>query len=516
MKWREWSGKRLLTLILALTLAMSSFSVPVKASEAQTETIREEKQEEQTEQTERTEPVEQEEPEKEEPTEPAKPEEPEKELRTLTIHCEDPNGQPSQTLTASADPEEVYEGTEVKITVSNSGSNIWVAEVTAEGRELEFREGEDSLAFEMPAADVEVRIHEVKSQNQEELSGEDSSIPGDFQGNQALTKKENEPDIELEKYARWTDIEDGYGELTITERDTSDYSNIPADYIIILDRTRTMSLSDMNHEDNPGSHNYMNTHSPCINPAHYYYKGGIYLHMLDYDTGYDYRHNVWMDGLRDKAFWNRHYNQDGTKIMPTLENGCYDRLSMAKQGIRELVDMIAAQNAQVSGGALCSRVAFWSFADEYRKITGDKRDQGLYNYTPLTENYEQVKQAVNEVKTYSGTYYLASLKEAYDIITNRNATDSRRKNVYTKVIFISDGECETDLANVKAMAAQIRRLPNTELFTLAIGMTAESNGAKLLKEIAGSEDHTANFWQTLSFDGEKGSAFARTLCVRLF
>lgn len=173
--------------------------------------------------------------------------------------------------------------------------------------------------------------------------------------------------------------------------------------------------------------------------------------------------------------------------------------------------MIEAQNAQVSGGALRSRVAFWSFADEYRRITGDKRDQGLYNYTPLTENYDQVRQAVNAVKTYSGTYYLTSLKEAYDIITTRNATDSRRKNVYTKVIFISDGECETDLAKVKATAAQIRSLPNTELFTLAIGMTAESGGARLLREIAGSADHTANFWQTLSFDGGNGSAFAKTL-----
>lgn len=82
MKRREWSGKRLLTLILALALAMSSFNVPVRASEAQTETVWEEKKEEQTE------PVEQEEPEKEEPTEPANPEEPEKELRKLTIHCE--------------------------------------------------------------------------------------------------------------------------------------------------------------------------------------------------------------------------------------------------------------------------------------------------------------------------------------------------------------------------------------------------------------------------------------------
>lgn len=196
MKRREWSGKRLLTLILALALAMSSFNVPVRASEAQTETVWEEKKEEQTE------PVEQEEPEKEEPTEPANPEEPEKELRKLTIHCEGPEGQPSQTLSASADPEEVYEGTEVKITVSNSGSNIWAAEVTAEGRELEVREGEDSLVFEMPAVDVDVRIYELKSQNREELSGEDSSIPGDFQGNQALTKKENEPDMELGKSAR--------------------------------------------------------------------------------------------------------------------------------------------------------------------------------------------------------------------------------------------------------------------------------------------------------------------------
>ena len=272
-----------------------------------------------------------------------------------------------------------------------------------------------------------------------------------------------------------------------------------------------MSLSDIDHEDSAGSHNYMGYHSPCINPAHDYYKGGIYLHMLDYDTGFDYRHDVWIDDLRNMEFWNRHYDQNGAKIMPTAENGCYDRLSMAKQGIGELVDMIEAQNAQVSGGALRSRVAFWSFADEYRRITGDKRDQGLYNYTPLTENYDQVRQAVNAVKTYSGTYYLTSLKEAYDIITTRNATDSRRKNVYTKVIFISDGECETDLAKVKATAVQIRSLPNTELFTLAIGMTAESGGARLLREIAGSADHTANFWQTLSFDGGNGSAFAKTL-----
>lgn len=89
---------------------------------------------------------------------------------------------------------------------------------------------------------------------------------------------------------------------------------LPADYIIILDRTRTMSLSDIDHEDSAGSHNYMGYHSPCINPAHDYYKGGIYLHMLDYDTGFDYRHDVWIDDLRNMEFWNRHYDQNGAKL----------------------------------------------------------------------------------------------------------------------------------------------------------------------------------------------------------
>lgn len=42
-------------------------------------------------------------------------------------------------------------------------------------------------------------------------------------------------------------------------------------------------------------------------------------------------------------------------------------------------------------------------------------------------------------------------------------------------------------------------------------MTADASGAKLLQEIAGSADHAANFWQTLSFDGGNGSAFAQTL-----
>lgn len=435
-------------------------------------------------------------------------------LYELTILCEDETGKPSRNLSAASEAYRYCEGDEVRVTVVNTGENLWNAEVTAGEQELAHELSSEGVSFAMPAGAVKVLFYESESRNQGDLSSEDSSVSGDFQGNQSLTKKENEPDIELGKSARWTDIEDGYAELTITEKDTSDYSNIPTDYIIILDRTRTMSLNDTNHEDARagGDPNYMGQHSPCINPDHYYFKGGISLYLLDYFTGYDFNNGVWFENLRGGLeFWNRHYNQNGQKIMPAYENGCYDRLSMAKQGIQEMVDRIALENQKVPKGALRSRIAFWSFGDDYRSITGDKRDQGLYNYTALTEDYEKVKRAVGEVKTYSGTYYLASLREAYEIITGRNASDSRRKDVYTKVIFISDGECETDLDEVASLSAKIRSLPNTELFTLAIGMTSESDGAKLLGNMASSSLHTANFWQTLSFSGEKGSAFARTL-----
>ena len=46
-------------------------------------------------------------------------------------------GNPSETLSAEADSDELYEGTKVKIRVTNTGMNIWAAEITCEDGELE-------------------------------------------------------------------------------------------------------------------------------------------------------------------------------------------------------------------------------------------------------------------------------------------------------------------------------------------------------------------------------------------
>ena len=425
----------------------------------------------------------------------------------------------SAVFHASVEPQDLYEGAEVTVAVDYTGDQIWTATVTygEDDTDLDFSLSSSGVTFVMPAADVEVVLSEREDQNLGDLSADDSSITGDWQGNTSSTEKEYEPDVELSKSARWTDIEDGYAELTITEKDTSDYSNIPVDYIIILDRTRTMSLSNMTWEQG-GYPDIVNENSPCINPDHYYYKGGISLSLVDYYTGFDSSSGVWFDDLSGGAssWTKRHYNASSQQISVSYGNGCQDRLTMAKQAVYELVDQIAEDNADVPSGKTKSRVAFWSFADgTYYGNADSYRIRGLYNYTPWTENYAAVKTAVSEVKTFSGTYYTESLKEAYDMITERNRTDSEHADVYTKVVFISDGVCgDPNWDTVRSYANQMKALPNTDLFTLAIGMPSGSEGAKFLAELATQKTdgtYTANFWQNLSFSGGTGSALAETL-----
>ena len=430
----------------------------------------------------------------------------------------------ASVFSAALNSAELYEGAEAVVSVTYTGQNIWSATVTygENSADLDFTASSSAVTFTMPAANVEVVISEREGQNMGDLSAEDGSIAGDWQGSTSSTKREHEPDVELSKSARWTDIEDGYAELTIAEKDTSDYANIPVDYIVVLDRTRTMSLSNATWEE--GSYaGITNENSPCINRNHFYYKGGIRLWLLDYYTGFDYTSGSWFNGNLPggaNSWIKRHYNAAGDEIDTSYANGCQDRLTMAKRAINELVDQIAADNANVPSGKIKSRIAFWSFAgginedDYYRK-------RGLYNYTPWTENYASVKTAVSNVKTYAGTYYWESLKLIRDMITERNRTDQEHTNVYTKVIFLSDGLCGDypggngqSMDTVRAMANQIKSLPNTELFTIAIGMPSGSDGARFLAELATQKadgTYTASLWQDLSFSGEDNSALAKTL-----
>lgn len=433
-------------------------------------------------------------------------------------------GQDPSILIGRTEEKVFYPGDEVKVFVEYRGNEIWTATATRDGGEsaLDITVLEEGIRFTMPDGAVDVTLSEREAQNLGDLSAADGGIQGDWQGNTSSTEKENEPDIALGKSARWTDIENGYAELTITEKDTSDYSNKPTDYIIILDRTRTMSLSQATWEQGGDERDIKNTNSPCINPDHYYQKGGISLHLKDYFTGYDKNTHFWFENLEDGAegWTKRHYDASGRKISVSYSNGCQDRLSMAKQAIYELIDRIEANNADAPGGRK-SRVAYWSFADGTN--FGEQtvyRYNGLFNYTPWTEDYASVKRAVSQTKTFSGTYYTKSLEQVCQMIEERNRNGGGRANCYTKVIFISDGICgdgptnNSSRAQVQALASQIKSMPNTELFTIAMGMPSDSEGARFLASLATQKPdgtYTASLWQNLSFSGDKNSALAQAL-----
>ena len=128
-------------------------------------------------------------------------------------------------------------------------------------------------------------IYAMESYEKDELSGEDTFL-GEDSGKQheVMVQKECEPDVFLGKYAKWDNIEKGLATLTLTEKDTSDWSDNPADYIIVLDRTRTMVLDDLSFwSENDGD--ISASHSVCLNENHFYMLAGLPVKLIDYNNG---------------------------------------------------------------------------------------------------------------------------------------------------------------------------------------------------------------------------------------
>ena len=94
----------------------------------------------------------------------------------------------------------------------------------------------------MPGYDVEIIAEEsdeplimdpedVYTPNTDFTFGDKSDIP-------------NEPSMEVQKQASWTNIQAGEALLTIAEKDLNQYTNLPCDYIILVDCSATMETVD--------------------------------------------------------------------------------------------------------------------------------------------------------------------------------------------------------------------------------------------------------------------------------
>lgn len=413
----------------------------------------------------------------------------EEEIYHLNFHYKDMSGEAADELfSVSVNPQELTPGVEVIVSVDYSGSNGWSASVKAGEEEVEYTMNADSLSFEMPASDVEIVLQEMESYDKGDLSEEDTSLGEDIgKQHDVSTKKEYEPDVYLGKSAKWDNIEEGLATLTLTEKDTSDWSDNPADYIIVLDRTRTMALNDLcfwsENDTDIGA-----SHSVCLNENHFYMLAGLPVKLIDYSNGMLMSDKSYFSvNGSSRELWKRHYNSSGTRITPNLSNGCTDRLTLAQKSIKDIMDVLDAQNQKELAGGLKNRVMYWSFSGPTYKDMNLHPD-GIWNEIPqFTTDIANAKKAVN-YESYAGTYYNNSFDKILKEIEKKQ-NDPNYQNIPTKVIFISDGlQSDTDKNATAQMTEQIKAMPNTKIYTILIGNGANSDAGKLLKKYASNEN----------------------------
>ena len=310
----------------------------------------------------------------------------------------------------------------------------------------------------------------------------------------------SEPGVKIEKSAAWTNIEEGEATITITEQDTAHEVYSPIDYIIVMDRSDSVSL-DLHYTEWYGAG--WNPQCPCLNKDHHYSFYGCNWLLDSYDFGLctasnnaSYQAGKYYAIDRFNALpWNYHYKNDGTalgaicwsnailgdnKSIFTGE-GCKARFECEKEAALAFLDQIKNyDNTQIAklpadqrANALHSRVAFWAFSslgheqildqsslgpkltvyEEFavsktattalstpKLVTNDFSQYGITSYigfTPINTGENTIKSTIDSVKVGGGTYYDPSYHLAYDLISSRNGT--AYEGVPVCFIFMTDG-----------------------------------------------------------------------------
>lgn len=112
----------------------------------------------------------------------------------------------------------------------------------AEEPEVLMTRGENGYTFSMPDYDVEIVCEEALPPLVMDPS--DVYTPDTEFTYEEKSKIPNEPSMEVKKIASWTNIQAGEAQVTIGEYDLNQYTNLPCDYIILVDCSDTMSIRD--------------------------------------------------------------------------------------------------------------------------------------------------------------------------------------------------------------------------------------------------------------------------------
>ena len=321
------------------------------------------------------------------------------------------------------------------------------------------------------------------------LSAEDTVLGEDIgKEHQVTTSKPYEPDVFLGKSAKWTDIEKGLATLTLTQQSTSDWSDNPSDYIIVLDRTVSMAIdySSVYGRDSDG---IGFGSSVCLNPKHYYLYNGKAAKLIDYGHGYYVSSGTYFATESymgsEEALWEHHYDAAGKQIVPKISEGCTDRLTIAQNSIKDILDVLEEQNQKELAEGKKNRVMYWSFSGP------NELNDGTWDEMPeFTEDMSAVKNAM-KYESYPGTYYYKSFQQIQQKLKEKQQ-DTEHKDIATKVIFISDGVLyDNNPEELSELAKNIREMPNTKFYTILIGNSRDSEAGRRLESYATSPDHFA-------------------------
>lgn len=413
-----------------------------------------------------------------------------KKKHEILLSCKDMYGKDGSALfETSVAPKSLIAGTEVTVSVNYKGAIGWAARISGASGNISYEMTAENLRFIMPDEDVTIEIEEMEVYNKGDLSNEDTELGEDIgKEHEVTTSREYEPDVSLGKSAKWDDIEKGTATLTLTQKTTSDWSDNPSDYMIVLDRTISMVVDHTvvygRNTDTLGF-----GCSVCLNPNHFYMYNGKPAKLIDYGHGFyissgEYFSTDSYMGSED-ALWERHYDSAGKRIAPRVYNNCIDRLSIAQNSIKDILDVLDAQNQKELAGGKKNRVMYWSFSG------ANAVNDGTWDEVPeFIEDMDAVKNAI-KYEGYPGTYYYRSFEQIQQKLKEKQK-DAEYKDIPTKIIFISDGMLyDKNPDAISAMAKSIRETPNTKLYTILIGNSKDSEAGKLLKSYATSPAHFA-------------------------
>lgn len=447
------------------------------------------------------------------------------ELRNLTFKFQDAErkdvAEADAPVTGTASPKFLYDGVAVTVTVTDNGNTWGVIVTTGNGEDasdyIDREINGNTVTFVMPDADVTVTLYQKEGGSVVDPDLDDGStdISGNVDENIAALGSGTEPTVALGKSAVWTDIENGLADLTITEKDTDKQTNIPTNYLIVLDKTRTMSLNEATFEYDGDTYyssqaatsaGYSITNSPCLNPNHEYAYRGIKIRYVDYQNAYFVSGGGlggWFnpEDVGCDQHWKYH------SCSPLYKNGCTDRLSVSKDVLISLVEKVKQQMNELNDPENMSTFTYWGFADDNSlhdtnnpSSVGTYAD-GIYHFIEKSTNYDQVIEKIKHTGTRSGTYYLPSFELAEKLIRNwKNQGDKS----FTKFVFISDGvedakeyhlgsnfhnAVSNGPAATRAVADRIKAMDSStsgrvKIYTICIGFQSGTEAANIMQNLA--------------------------------